>query len=315
MTLIASITPTQDNVLAALRSFLQSIFPEPPSNAPAVFTGSISGTILTVTNVLVGTIAANSPVLGAAPGTVILALGTGTGGTGTYTVSTSQATDTLTMSTGVDVIAGQPNRVIEPANPWFVVMTPILSDPLGTNQDLSIDCKFTGQISGTTLTVSAVTTGVLASQATIFAPNIVVPTVIIQQLSGTPGGAGTYQVSASQALGPGTMSAGGKTMTMSDDTTVQLDFHSPDFLAGDLAKTAQIAFKDELATSFFSSLSAPLNAVSPLYAYNPKQVPFINAENQYEWRWSLDVHLQVDATISVPVEYADIVNVTLMEIP
>ena len=56
----------------------------------AVFTGSISGTTLTVTGVTSGALAVGQYILGAAPGTKISALGTGSGGTGTYTVSTSQ---------------------------------------------------------------------------------------------------------------------------------------------------------------------------------------------------------------------------------
>lgn len=56
----------------------------------AVFSGSISGTTLTVSSVTSGALAVGQYVLGAAPGTTITALGTGTGGAGTYTVSISQ---------------------------------------------------------------------------------------------------------------------------------------------------------------------------------------------------------------------------------
>ena len=57
------------------------------SPANAIFTGSVSGTTLTVTNVSSGTIAINQSLNGLAvlPNTVITALGTGTGGIGTYT--------------------------------------------------------------------------------------------------------------------------------------------------------------------------------------------------------------------------------------
>ncbi len=58
----------------------------------AGFTGSISGTTLTVTAVSAGTLAIGQTIFagGAALNTTITALGTGTGGTGTYTVSVSQ---------------------------------------------------------------------------------------------------------------------------------------------------------------------------------------------------------------------------------
>jgi hypothetical protein len=65
------------------------------ASATAVFTGSISGTTLTVTAVSSGTIAVGMCLMHASGntisvGTTITALGTGTGGTGTYTVSVSQ---------------------------------------------------------------------------------------------------------------------------------------------------------------------------------------------------------------------------------
>lgn len=66
----------------------------------AVFTGSISGTTLTVTNVASGTLAVGQYVQGAAAGTTITALGSGTGGTGTYTVSTSQTLGSGQLSSG-----------------------------------------------------------------------------------------------------------------------------------------------------------------------------------------------------------------------
>lgn len=58
----------------------------------ALFTGSISGTTLTVTEITEGTIAINQALfgLGVTNATVITALGTGTGGVGTYTINQSQ---------------------------------------------------------------------------------------------------------------------------------------------------------------------------------------------------------------------------------
>lgn len=66
----------------------------------AKFTGSISGTTLTVTNVASGTLAVGQYVQGAAAGTTITALGSGTGGTGTYTVSISQTVVSSQLFTG-----------------------------------------------------------------------------------------------------------------------------------------------------------------------------------------------------------------------
>ena len=70
----------------------------------ATFTGSISGTTLTVTSVTSGSLAVGQLLQDnglLASGTIITALGTGTGGTGTYTVNNSQtvASETMTATT------------------------------------------------------------------------------------------------------------------------------------------------------------------------------------------------------------------------
>lgn len=75
--------------------------------ATASFTGSISGTTLTVTAVSSGTLAVGHTVYtagvagGVVQGTTITALGTGAGGTGTYTVSYSQTAASQSMTSGV----------------------------------------------------------------------------------------------------------------------------------------------------------------------------------------------------------------------
>jgi hypothetical protein len=70
-------------------------------NNSAVFTGSISGTVLTVTAVTSGTIAVGMELTSSGTitlGTTITALGTGTGETGTYTVSVSQTRSSATLT-------------------------------------------------------------------------------------------------------------------------------------------------------------------------------------------------------------------------
>ena len=66
----------------------------------AVFTGSISGTTLTVSAVTSGTIVVGTGITGSGvtAGTTVTALGTGTGGTGTYTVSASQTVSSTTIT-------------------------------------------------------------------------------------------------------------------------------------------------------------------------------------------------------------------------
>ena len=70
------------------------------SNNTSSFTGSISGTTLTVSAVASGTILVGAVIsgTGVTAGTRITAYGTGTGGTGNYTIDTSQTVSSTAMS-------------------------------------------------------------------------------------------------------------------------------------------------------------------------------------------------------------------------
>jgi len=179
----------------------------------ATFTGSIATTTLTVTSVLSGTIAVGQAIFGqgVSQNTVITALGTGTGGTGTYTVSNSQTV----ASTSINSVA----------SPAIV----------------------TGAISGTTLTVSAVTSGTLKIGQTIEGTGVTDGTIIKAFGTGS-GGVGTYTVSASQTVSSTTIYAmnwtilpatdgpfeGGGTVDITDNYFV---YNKPDsqlFAASDL---------------------------------------------------------------------------------
>ena len=67
-----------------------------------VFTGSISGTTLTISAVTNGVLGLGSTIsgTGVTAGTTITAYGTGTGGAGTYTVSASQTVASTTITSG-----------------------------------------------------------------------------------------------------------------------------------------------------------------------------------------------------------------------
>ena len=72
-----------------------------PAATKAIFTGSISGTTLTVTAIASGTIVVGQILTGTGitSGTTITALGTGVGGVGTYTVTPSQTVSSTTINT------------------------------------------------------------------------------------------------------------------------------------------------------------------------------------------------------------------------
>jgi hypothetical protein len=168
------------NVYIVDDSYRYTWFISTPSSA--IFTGSISGTTLTVTVMQSGTIAVGQAIFGQgiAQNTVITALGTGTGGVGTYTVSDSQTV----ASTAINSVA----------SPAIV----------------------TGAISGTTLTVSAVTSGTLKIGQTIEGSGVTDGTIITAFGTGS-GGAGTYTVSASQTVSSTTIYALNWTVLPSTD--------------------------------------------------------------------------------------------------
>ena len=152
----------------------------------ATFTGSISGTTLTVTSVLSGTIAVGQAIFGQGmdQNTVITALGTGTGGVGTYTVSDSQTV----ASTSINSTAA----------PAIV----------------------TASITGTTMTVTAVTSGTLRIGQTIEGSGVTDGTIIKAFGTGS-GGAGTYTVSASQTVSSTTIYALNWTVLPANDGPFQ----------------------------------------------------------------------------------------------
>ena len=140
------------------------------SPSSAVFTGSISGTTLTVTAITNGTIAAGQSLfgVGVTSETVITALGTGTGGIGTYTINLSQTVTSRQMNS------------------------------------TTVGAEVTGAISGTTLTVSAVTSGTLFVGQTIQGTGVTALTIITALGTGS-GGVGTYTVSTSQTVSSTTL--------------------------------------------------------------------------------------------------------------
>jgi hypothetical protein len=212
------------------------------------------------------------------------------------------------LPAGVEVVEGQDNRVPEPQPSDFVVMTPILRSRIETNTDEWADVSFTGSISGTTLTVSAVAFGALSIGATLYGVGIAAGTQIVALGSGT-GGAGTYTVNQSQNVASERMACGAWSISQPTKIIIQLDVHGPS--SADNAQTISTLFRDDYAVQAFHA-TAP--GVTPLFCEDPKQIPFTNAENQVEFRYVVDANIQANITISPPQQYADQVSVTTIEV-
>lgn len=213
------------------------------------------------------------------------------------------------------IIVGQPNRVAEPATPTFIVMTPIRFDRISTNLDGYEDSSFVASSAGNVLTVTELLIGTVPIGALLFGQNITSAIAIQSQLSGRPGEAGTYQLSQVLDLASQDFAAGGKVVQIASNVTVQLDFHSADNSAAQLAQTVSALIRDPYGVSFFAALPKPQNAVVPLFADDPAQRPFVNAEGNYEWRWVLDAHFEVNQVARVPQQFADAVSIVTVAVP
>jgi len=148
----------------------------------AVFAGSTSSTTLTVSSIKSGTIAVGQHffAVGALQETVITALGTGTGGVGTYTLGLSQSIASSQMYTS------SPGAII------------------------------TASMSGTTMTVTAVSSGTLYVGQTIQGAGITTQTIITALGTGS-GSTGTYTINNSQTVASETMYALNWTVLPSTD--------------------------------------------------------------------------------------------------
>jgi hypothetical protein len=213
----------------------------------------------------------------------------------------------------VDVLAAQVNRIPEPRGSSFVLMTPLRFERIETNFDSYADAAFTGSIAGTVMTITAVdprfASAKIAKGSSIFGVGVTSGTVVSAVLSGS-GQVGTYAVGPSQNVGGGTLSAGVELIQQAQKWTFQLDFHGDpaNDISGDMATTVSTLFRDDFATNQFANQS-PSYGVAPLYADDPRQIPFHNDQSQVENRWVLECCLQVNAVVTVPRQFADEVEV------
>lgn len=219
---------------------------------------------------------------------------------------------TTILPGGTEVVEGYDNRVPEPQSANYVVMTELRSSRLATNQNSSTDTSFTASSSGTTLTVTQMLLGTIQPKYAplLFGPGVVAGTTIQTQLSGTPGGVGTYQLSAANTIASQKMSAGGLLITSEWLVTYQIDFHGPS--APDNARVFATLFRDEYATDLFGSYN--LGDITPIQADEPRQLPFTSGEQQYELRQVVEAQMQVNETIFVPYQFADALAVNIVEV-
>jgi hypothetical protein len=100
-------------------------------------------------------------------------------------------------------------------------------------------------------------------------------------------------------------------VTQSTEVVFQLDVHSDNLLtASDNAQLIATLFRDDYATDFFDDYPG----ITPLYADDPRLIPFVNAENQYEPRYAVEARLQADQVVTVPAQSADSLSLDITNV-
>lgn len=94
--------------------------------------------------------------------------------------------------------------------------------------------------------------------------------------------------------------AGTVSKRQSKDWRVQLDCYGDN--AADAAAMLQTLFRTEIA---FDWMAEQKLSIRPLWAEEPRNMAFINDAMNYENRWMLEVHLQVNPAVTVPQEFAE----------
>jgi hypothetical protein len=220
------------------------------------------------------------------------------------------------LSSGTPIVRGQQNRVPEPQPADFVVMTPIRQTRIETNVDTYADCAFTASIAGSTMTVGNVQLGTLAVGNQLFGTGLSAGTTTISgALSGT-GGTGTYTIAntlsgtVGQNMASSVLASGQENFLQPSELVIQLDVHGP--ASADNAQTITTLFRDDYGVQLFAASGFD---VTPLYADDPRQVPYQNAESQWEDRWIIEAHVQANQAVSAAQQFASALTLVLVEVP
>jgi len=237
------------------------------------------------------------------------------------------------LPVGTEVVRAQTNRVPAPKSPLFVYMTPLLRTPLSKSIVSTHDVLLTGSIAEQVLTVTALQQGRILPWLPLIGPTVTPGTRILPFAQGSGnGGLGTYLVSPAQTVAETSMKAGSMAVMQPTQLDMQIDFYGLD--SGDAAQTVAAVFQTEYAVNELDAYGLPLRdaegavlldgfgnelqqvftiSVAPLYAGVARNIAFVSSESQYQARWSLDVSLQINPIVYLPQEFADQLDLTLVD--
>ncbi len=206
-----------------------------------------------------------------------------------------------TVDSTIEVVRGYQNRVGEPQGDDFIVVWPLLQTRLSTNYTTSVDNSFTGYITDNVLTVTEILTGFVAVGQLLFDKDndIEDGTSITGNITVTAEGLGQYSVSIHQDdVLSSIIYDGIRNSLVPTQWSAQLDIHGPN--SANSARIIEGLFRSEYGVDAFSGTD-----VTPLYCDEARFLPFINAEQQIEYRWTLDLQLQLNPVIGTPEQFFD----------
>jgi hypothetical protein len=90
---------------------------------------------------------------------------------------------------------------------------------------------------------------------------------------------------------------------------IQLDVHGPN--SADNTQIISGLFRDEDATAYFRASG---NNMQALYASDPRQMEFDDAEAQAENRWTIDLSLQINPVVTVPQQFSEELTPTTIDV-
>ena len=87
---------------------------------------------------------------------------------------------------------------------------------------------------------------------------------------------------------------------------IQIDCYGPS--SGDWADTLTTLLRSEYG------VNALAPNVAPLYADDARLIPLVDGEEQWEERWSIDARFQYNPVTTVPQQYANVVDLTIINV-
>lgn len=172
---------------------------------------------------------------------------------------------------------------------------------LNWNSSATITASLTGAIAGFILTVSAVSAGTILPGMVLTGNSVLAGTTVINQISGTVGGAGTYQIDTSQTISSEAMTA-----------TNEQDNYLAAFICGTIASinfaqtNGRITFAYKGQTGLVANVTDPVSSIN--LAGNPQVVgSYGNGYNFYGAYGTANQNfvLYQRGTVSGPYQWLD----------